>query len=68
MNRLIFKKIAALMGGRVRVILAGGAPLSPETHEKIKLCFCVDVIQGYGLTETTASATAMDSECDTKMT
>lgn len=45
-DRLIFKKISKLMGGRVRVMLAGGAPLSPDTHEQIKLCLCTDVIQG----------------------
>ena len=58
--RIIFKKVAKLMGGRLRGILSGGAPLSPDTHEQIKLCLCVDVIQGYGLTETTAGATVMD--------
>lgn len=61
-DRLIFKKISKLMGGRVRVMLAGGAPLSPDTHEQIKLCLCTDVIQGYGLTETTSGATVMDGE------
>lgn len=48
------------MGGRVRLILTGGAPLSAETHEQIKLCLCCDVIQGYGLTETTAGVSVMD--------
>ena len=28
-----------LIGGRVRVILTGGAPLSPETHDYIRLIF-----------------------------
>lgn len=51
------------MGGRVRVMMAGGAPLSPDTHEQIKLCLCTDVVQGYGLTETTSGATVMDSKC-----
>lgn len=60
--RMIFKKISKLMGGRVRVMLAGGAPLSPDTHEQIKLCLCTDVVQGYGLTETTSGATVMDGK------
>lgn len=58
--RIIFKKVAKLMGGKVRLMMSGGAPLSPDTHEQIKLCLCIDVIQGYGLTETTSSATVMD--------
>lgn len=50
------------MGGRVRVMMAGGAPLSPDTHEQIKICLCADVVQGYGLTETTSGATVMDGK------
>lgn len=50
------------MGGRVRVMLSGGAPLSPDTHEQIKLCLCTIVAQGYGLTETTSGATVMDGK------
>jgi long-subunit acyl-CoA synthetase (AMP-forming) len=50
------------MGGRLRLVLSGGAPLSPDTHELIKICLCVKVIQGYGLTETCSSATVMDSK------
>lgn len=63
LDKLIFKKIAKLMGGRVRVMMAGGAPLSPDTHEQIKICLCTEVIQGYGLTETTSGATVMDGKC-----
>ncbi|XP_058060499.1 fatty acid CoA ligase Acsl3 isoform X1 [Anopheles bellator] len=60
LDKILFKKIAKLLGGRIRSILSGGAPLAPDTHEQIKLCLCVDVIQGYGLTETTAGAAVMD--------
>lgn len=48
------------MGGKVRLMACGGAPLSPETHEQIRLYLCTDLLQGYGLTETTALATVMD--------
>lgn len=63
--RVIFKKVAKLMGGRVRVMLSGGAPLSPDTNEQIKICLCVDVIQGYGLTETTSGACVLDRKRNT---
>lgn len=59
-NRLVFKKTSALMGGRVRRILCGGAPLSPETHTLIKICLCEIVQQGYGLTETSSCGSAMN--------
>ena len=58
----MFKKISKSLGGRVRIIMTGGAPLSPETHEQIKLYLCTDVVQGYGLTETTSTATVSDRE------
>lgn len=57
--RLVFKKTSALMGGRLRFILCGGAPLSPDTHTLIKICLCEVVQQGYGLTETSSCGSAM---------
>lgn len=57
---IIFKKITKLLGGRMRLMISGGAPLSAETHEQIRTCLCVDVTQGYGLTETTAAACVME--------
>jgi len=57
-NKLLFAKLAALLGGRVRVIVTGSAPLSPAVQDFLRICFCCKVIQGYGLTETTAVATA----------
>jgi len=59
-NKLICKKPKAMIGGRVRLIASGGAPLSPDTHDFIRAVLDVKLIQGYGLTETTASATLMD--------
>lgn len=61
MNRLIFSKVSSLMGGKLRLMVCGGAPLAPDTHTQIKICLCCNVITGYGLTETTSSATVTDS-------
>ncbi|KAJ3616934.1 hypothetical protein Zmor_008932 [Zophobas morio] len=52
-NAVIFKKISALLGGRMRLCLSGGAPLSQKTQEFINVVFGIPVLQGYGLTETT---------------
>lgn len=60
LNTFVFSKIRDVTGGRVRLMLSGGAPLHPETHEFIKICFGCDVLQGYGLTETTGAATSLD--------
>lgn len=62
MDKVIFKKVARLLGGRIRSVCSGGAPLSPDTHEQVKICLCVEMIQGYGLTETTSGCAVLDSE------
>ncbi|KAG0411771.1 hypothetical protein HPB47_011109 [Ixodes persulcatus] len=62
LNRLVFNKMRALLGGRLSVIATGSAPLSADTHEFIQACLDCYVVQGYGLTETAAGATIMDLE------
>jgi long-chain acyl-CoA synthetase len=57
LNKTLFRKIRYFLGGRVRLMLSGGAPLSPDTHSLTRTCLCVPLMQGYGLTETTACAT-----------
>ncbi|KAK1371088.1 long chain acyl-CoA synthetase 9, chloroplastic [Heracleum sosnowskyi] len=56
-NFLIFRKIRTILGGRVRFMLSGGAPLSGNTQRFTNICLGVPVVQGYGLTETCAAAT-----------
>ena len=57
LNKTLFRKIRYFLGGRVRLMLSGGAPLAPDTHSLARTCLCVPLMQGYGLTETTACAT-----------
>ncbi|KAL0994291.1 hypothetical protein UPYG_G00120290 [Umbra pygmaea] len=56
-NMLLFKKVKALLGGNIRMMLSGGAPLSPATQRFMNICFCCPVGQGYGLTETCGAGT-----------
>ncbi|KAK1292783.1 Long chain acyl-CoA synthetase 1 [Acorus calamus] len=49
---LAFRKVSARLGGRIRLIISGGAPLSSEVEEFLRVTSCAFVIQGYGLTET----------------
>jgi len=60
MDAIIFRNVRALVGGRIRVMLSGGAPLSPETHDYIRVCLSVPLVQGYGLTESCACASITD--------
>ncbi|KAJ3671432.1 hypothetical protein LUZ60_007511 [Juncus effusus] len=51
---LVFKKVKAILGGNVRFLLSGGAPLSADTQRFINICLGAPIGQGYGLTETCA--------------
>ncbi len=55
-DALVYKSIRAAMGGQLRFVISGGAPL----HEDLGRFFSglgVEVLEGYGLTETTGPAT-----------
>jgi len=55
-DKILFNKTKARLGGRVRHITSGSAPLDPKLAEFLKICFCCQVVEGYGLTENTAVA------------
>lgn len=56
-NILVFRKIKSALGGHVRGMLSGGAPLSGDTQRFMNICFGCPIGQGYGLTETCAGGT-----------
>jgi long-chain acyl-CoA synthetase len=55
-DKLVFSKTKAALGGRVRLIVSGGAPLARHVEDFLKVTMCCRVVQGYGLTETCAAS------------
>ncbi|CAL5211630.1 unnamed protein product [Lathyrus oleraceus] len=53
-DRLVFDKIKQALGGRVRILLSGAAPLSKHVEEFLRVTFGSTLAQGYGLTESCA--------------
>jgi long-chain acyl-CoA synthetase len=51
---LFKKKVATLLGGKVKIIVTGSAPLGVEVQKFVQTVFACPVRQGYGLTETCA--------------
>lgn len=60
LDNVVFRKIRSLLGGSMRLMMVGGAPLSKETHDFMRVCVGAPLLQGYGLTEVTACATLME--------
>lgn len=55
-DALVFSKIKERLGGRVRFICSGGAPLPQHLEDWLKVTMCCPIVQGYGLTETCAAS------------
>ena len=49
-GKIFFKDILAVFGGRMRIMICGGAAISPEVLDGIR-DFGINAVQGYGLTE-----------------
>jgi long-chain acyl-CoA synthetase len=55
-DRLVYSKVRARLGGRLRIGISGGAPLAKEIGEFFH-ALDVLILEGYGLTECTSAAT-----------
>ena len=50
-DKLVFAKPKAILGGNVRVMLTGAAPIASHVHDALKCIFCVPIAEGFGMTE-----------------
>ena len=51
LERVVARNVVARLGGRLRLAVSGGAPLSPDIA-KVFIGLGIPIVQGYGLTET----------------
>lgn len=56
-DRLIFRKVQASLGGRVRLMITGAAPISPTVLSFLRAAMGCQFYEGYGQTECTAGCT-----------
>lgn len=61
LNKLVAGKIQQKLGGRLRIAVSGGAPLSSDIA-KVFIGLGVPILQGYGLTETSPIISANTHE------
>ncbi|PAV73638.1 hypothetical protein WR25_00611 [Diploscapter pachys] len=57
-DKIVFRKIQGLFGGRMKWMLTGSAPVSVEVMTFARCAFGCVVTEGYGQTETCAPSTA----------
>ena len=57
-DKLVFSKVRNLMGGRVRLMVTGAAPIPDDVKNFLRCCFSCTVMEGYGQTECSAAATS----------
>lgn len=60
LNRIVFRNTKMILGGHLKAAMCGSAPLDEETQSFLANCLDCALVQGYGLTETSAGATLQD--------
>jgi long-chain acyl-CoA synthetase len=65
LDPVFFKNTRAALGGRVRYVVTGSAPVAGEVLQLLKAVLCCPVIEGYGQTESyAASFITWASDCE----
>ena len=57
-DALIFNKIKLIMGGKVTKMITASAPLASDVLNFLRIAFCCDLREGYGMTESGGASCA----------
>ncbi|NXJ08442.1 ACSL5 ligase, partial [Odontophorus gujanensis] len=57
LDKLVFKKVQETMGGKVRIMVTGAAPISPSVLRLLRAALGCQVFEAYGQTECSAGCT-----------
>jgi long-chain acyl-CoA synthetase len=55
-DKLVCAKFKETLGGQVRFMCTGSAPISVDVINFLKVCFCCPMVEGYGSTESCAAS------------
>jgi long-chain acyl-CoA synthetase len=55
-DSLVFGKIRDTLGGNVRLMVTGSAPISKDILDILRVCFSCNILEGYGQTECCAAS------------
>ena len=61
-DTILFGAIKNMLGGQVRQMLTGSAPIDKQVIDFLKICFSCPIQEGYGLTESSASGCLMSQD------
>ena len=50
-DKIVFSKFKEIFGGQVRFMINGSAPIAEDVTDFLQACFCVPIVEGYGMTE-----------------
>ena len=53
-DALVFNRIRNILGGKIRFMIVGSAPMPSEVIKFLRIAFCCPIIEGYGQTENCA--------------